>query len=47
MPIAARQTSIVQRHLPILGWLPAYRRDWLLPDVLASVPSDNYIRMYF
>jgi high affinity sulfate transporter 1 len=37
MPIATHQTSIVQRHLPILGWLPAYRRDWLLPDVLAGL----------
>jgi high affinity sulfate transporter 1 len=23
--------------LPILGWLPAYRREWLLPDVLAGL----------
>jgi high affinity sulfate transporter 1 len=23
--------------LPILGWLPAYRRQWLLPDILAGV----------
>jgi high affinity sulfate transporter 1 len=23
--------------LPILGWLPSYRRAWLLPDVLAAV----------
>jgi high affinity sulfate transporter 1 len=23
--------------LPILGWLPAYRREWLLPDMLAGV----------
>jgi high affinity sulfate transporter 1 len=23
--------------LPILGWLPSYRRAWLLPDVLAGV----------
>ena len=37
MPTAARPTSIVQRLLPILGWLPAYRRDWLLPDFLAGL----------
>ncbi len=37
MPIAARPNSIVQRLLPILGWLPAYRRDWLLPDILAGL----------
>jgi high affinity sulfate transporter 1 len=23
--------------LPILGWLPGYRRDWLLPDILAGL----------
>jgi MFS superfamily sulfate permease-like transporter len=37
MPTAARPTSIVQRLLPILGWLPAYRREWLLPDFLAGL----------
>jgi sulfate permease, SulP family len=37
MPIAARPASISQRLLPVLGWLPAYRRDWLLPDVLAGL----------
>src|SRR5260221_2816722 len=37
MPIAARPVSIAQRLLPVLGWLPAYRRDWLLPDVLAGL----------
>src|SRR5258708_39436813 len=34
---AARPTSIAQRLLPVLGWLPAYRRAWLLPDVLAGL----------
>ena len=29
--------SIVQRLLPILGWFPGYRRDWVLPDVLAGL----------
>jgi SulP family sulfate permease len=29
--------SIAQRLLPILGWLPGYRRDWVLPDVLAGL----------
>ena len=37
MPISARPASIAQRLLPVLGWLPAYRRDWLLPDVLAGL----------
>jgi high affinity sulfate transporter 1 len=35
--ISARPASIAQRLLPILGWLPSYRRDWLLPDILAGV----------
>ena len=37
MAVAARATSIAQRLLPVLGWLPSYRRDWLLSDVLAGV----------
>jgi len=37
MPIAARRASIVQQLLPILRWLPAYRREWLLPDALAGL----------
>ena len=37
MEISARPTSITQRLLPILGWLPRYRRDWLTPDVLAGL----------
>ena len=37
MPIAARPASIAQRVLPALGWLPSYRREWLLPDVLAGL----------
>jgi SulP family sulfate permease len=30
-------TSIVRNLLPILDWLPAYRRAWLLPDFLAGL----------
>src|ERR1700746_291533 len=37
MPIAARPASLAQRLLPVLGWLPTYRRDSLLPDVLAGL----------
>jgi MFS superfamily sulfate permease-like transporter len=37
MSVPARPVSAVQRLLPILGWLPSYRRDWLLPDVLAGL----------
>src|ERR1700752_850695 len=33
MPI----TSVPRKLLPILVWLPAYRRDWVLPDVLAGL----------
>src|ERR1700745_43117 len=29
--------SGTQRFLPILGWIAGYRRDWLLPDVLAGL----------
>src|SRR6516164_10314659 len=37
MVFSFRPASIARRLLPILGWLPAYRRDWLLPDVLAGL----------
>ena len=37
MPISAPPYSIAHRLLPVLSWLPAYRRDWLLPDVLAGL----------
>jgi high affinity sulfate transporter 1 len=37
MAISARPASIAQRLLPILGWLPSYRREWLLSDILAGV----------
>ena len=26
-----------RRLLPILDWIPTYRREWLLPDVLAGI----------
>ena len=35
--IPPRAASIAPRLLPVLGWLPGYRRDWLLPDVLAGL----------
>jgi sulfate permease, SulP family len=37
MLISARPASIAQRLFPVLSWLPGYRRDWLLPDVLAGL----------
>src|SRR6266567_7603996 len=35
--ISARAASLLQRSLPILSWISAYRSDWLLPDVLAGL----------
>jgi SulP family sulfate permease len=29
--------SVTHRYLPILDWAPAYRRGWVLPDVLAGL----------
>jgi sulfate permease, SulP family len=37
MPIPARPESIAKRLMPVLGWVPTYRRDWLLPDILAGL----------
>jgi hypothetical protein len=37
MAISSGPVSIAERLLPILGWLPSYRRAWLLPDTLAGV----------
>jgi high affinity sulfate transporter 1 len=37
VPIEARPPSSAQRLFPVLGWLPGYRRAWLLPDVLAGL----------
>src|SRR5437660_8452373 len=35
--LALRPASIAQRLLPVVSWLPGYRRDWLLPDVFAGL----------
>src|SRR5256886_15830177 len=37
MPVSAHAPPILRRLLPVLGWLPAYRRAWLLPAVLAGL----------
>jgi SulP family sulfate permease len=37
MSVWARPVSSARRLLPVLGWLPLHRRDWLLPDVLAGL----------
>ena len=34
---SADMASAARKFLPILGWLPTYRREWLLADVLAGV----------
>jgi len=34
---SAHQISAARKLLPILDWIPAYRREWLLPDTLAGV----------
>jgi high affinity sulfate transporter 1 len=33
----AHAPPILRRLLPVLDWLPAYRRVWLLPDILAGL----------
>jgi len=37
MPVLDRDNSPLRRLLPILGWLPGYQRDWLVPDILAGL----------
>ena len=37
MPVSARPAPIAQWLLPVLRWLRGYRREWLLPDVLAGL----------
>jgi high affinity sulfate transporter 1 len=37
MPTTARPASIARQLLPVVSWLPAYRRDWLLPDLMAGL----------
>ena len=37
MPVPAHSASIAPRLLPVLSWLPSYRRDWLLPDILGGL----------
>jgi hypothetical protein len=37
MAASTRPAARLMRFLPILGWLPSYRLEWLLPDILAGV----------
>jgi sulfate permease, SulP family len=34
---SAEFAAAARRLLPILDWMPAYRRDWLMPDILAGI----------
>jgi sulfate permease, SulP family len=34
---AADLASTARKFLPLLGWIPAYRREWLMPDFFAGV----------
>src|SRR6476620_3521197 len=37
MRISAKVASLVHRSFPILSWIPAYRREWLVSDVVAGL----------
>src|SRR5262249_45100321 len=37
MPAWVPPSSTAQRLLPALNWMSAYRREWLLPDVMAGL----------
>ncbi len=36
-PASSRSKEPLRRLLPILAWLPSYRREWLVPDALAGL----------
>src|SRR5215470_5688358 len=37
MSISPKVASLFHRSLPVLSWIPAYRREWLLSDVFAGL----------
>jgi len=37
--IRERVRPLLDRYVPILGWLPGYRRDWLRPELIAAITS--------
>ena len=37
MSQATKEQSTLKRYIPILTWLPAYRRDWLRTDIIAGL----------
>ena len=39
-PVAVGQqakSGLLRRYLPIVGWLPAYHREWFAPDAVAAL----------
>src|SRR4051812_33879514 len=36
-PEKPRAGKLFSRYVPIAGWLPAYRKEWLRPDVIAGL----------
>jgi MFS superfamily sulfate permease-like transporter len=37
VPVDGRRSGVLRRHLPILEWLPRYRREWLAADAVAGL----------
>src|SRR6516164_10765323 len=37
MSVSVNVSSFVQRSLPLLKWIGAYQREWLLPDIFAGL----------
>src|SRR6516164_8800620 len=37
MSVSVNVDSFVRRAFPLLKWIGAYQREWLLPDILAGV----------
>ena len=35
--VGEAKPGLLQRYVPILGWLPTYRRDWFTPDAVAAL----------
>jgi MFS superfamily sulfate permease-like transporter len=35
--VEGHPASLAQQLFPVISWLPAYRRAWLLPDVMAGL----------
>ena len=35
--VVEAKPGLLQRYVPIFGWLPTYRRDWFAPDAVAAL----------